>query len=333
MIKNYKILHNFLGAGAATLLLQNRGFTTQTLGNATVKNNILDPYFVTGFSDAEGCFNISVSINAELKCRVKARFMICLHSEDAPILLAIKEYFGVGNITKDLERNMTFYIVSKLEDLYNIIIPHFKSYPLLSKKHIDYILFCKVVNIMVNKGHLTKEGLEEIISIRASINKGLSVKLTNAFATVKPIVRPDMGRIITTLPSPQWLVGFTAGDGSFSASRYRTKSIRARFSITQDSRDLELLEVIKNYLGVGSIYKNGSTFNYEVGSIKDCLNYIIPFFSAEKNTIPPITKKAYNFKIWKEIVEKTCLMTEKDPTIRLQIESLLSKLNVYDKKK
>jgi hypothetical protein len=42
---------------------------------------------------------------------------------------------------------MAYYTVSKLEDLCNIIIPHFKSYPLLTKKHIDYILFCKVVNI------------------------------------------------------------------------------------------------------------------------------------------------------------------------------------------
>jgi hypothetical protein len=72
-------------------------------------------------------------------------------------------------------------------------------------------------------------------------------------------------------------VGFTTGDGSFSASRYRLDSFRAKFCITQHPRDLELLEVIKSYLGVGSVYKNGSVFTYEVGSYKDCLKYVIPF--------------------------------------------------------
>jgi hypothetical protein len=58
-----------------------------------------------------------------------------------------------------------------------------------------------------NKGHLTKEGLEEIVGIRASINKGLSVKLVDAFPNVKPIVRPDMGIITTTLLTVRLLNG------------------------------------------------------------------------------------------------------------------------------
>jgi hypothetical protein len=55
---------------------------------------------------------------------------------------------------------------------------------------------------MANKGHLTKEGLEKIISIRASINKGLSVKLANVFPNLNPIKRPDLP-IITRIPDPQ----------------------------------------------------------------------------------------------------------------------------------
>jgi hypothetical protein len=106
-------------------------------------------------------------------------------------------------MTKDVKKNEVRYTVTNLEDLINVIIPHFNSYPLLTKKHIDYALFCKVVNLLANKGRLTKEGLEEVVSIRASINRGLSVKLADAFPNVKLIVRPDMGRIITTLPAPQ----------------------------------------------------------------------------------------------------------------------------------
>ncbi len=149
---------------------------------------------------------------------------------------------------------------------------------------------------MKTKGHRTKEGLHDIVSIRASINNGLSPKLAAAFPKIIPFVRPAMELVSADL-DPQWLVGFVAGDGSFSASPYsdKLKAFRAGFHITQHSRDLELLKAIKNYLGVGNIYKNGNCFNYEVGSYKDCFKYIIPFFS--KYPLPPVSSKAFNITV------------------------------------
>lgn len=75
---------------------------------------------------------------------------------------------------------------------------------------------------MFSKGHLTKEGLHDIVSIRASINNGLSPKLAAAFPKTIPFVRPAM-ELETAVLYPQWLVGFVAGDGSFSASPYSDK--------------------------------------------------------------------------------------------------------------
>ena len=72
----------------------------------------------------------------------------------------------------------------------------------MTNKCSDFILWSKVIDIMVNKRHLTKEGIEEIISIRASINKGLSEKLAAAFPNVKAIVRPELP-ITTTILDPQ----------------------------------------------------------------------------------------------------------------------------------
>ena len=47
-----------------------------------------------------------------------------------------------------------------------------------------------MVAIINNKEHLTSEGLTKIISIRASMNKGLSeTQLTN-FPGIIPVVRP-----------------------------------------------------------------------------------------------------------------------------------------------
>ena len=60
------------------------------------KNNdiILNPWFVTGFTDAEGCFTIKLDKNAKRKVgwRVQACFEITLHKRDL-ILLQKIQYF------------------------------------------------------------------------------------------------------------------------------------------------------------------------------------------------------------------------------------------------
>jgi hypothetical protein len=46
---------------------------------------------------------------------------------------------------------------------------------LLSEKAADFILFKQIIELMVNKVHLTDKGLQQIINIRASMNLGLSI--------------------------------------------------------------------------------------------------------------------------------------------------------------
>lgn len=92
------------------------------------------------------------------------------------------------------------------------------------------------------------------------------------------------------------MTGFITGDGSFSASSRNNKrnAFRVKFFLTQHSRDLELLNFIKNsFSGVGSISKNGSGFNDEISSYKDCYTHILPFLL--EYPIPSTAIKSYNF--------------------------------------
>jgi hypothetical protein len=103
----------------------------------------INPYFVTGFIDAEGCFHIAITLRAESKFNVRVRtiFQIGVHIEELPLLLSIQEYFnGVGRITKDIKKKEARYVVSKPEDILKFIIPHLESYPLLTNKNLDFIL-------------------------------------------------------------------------------------------------------------------------------------------------------------------------------------------------
>lgn len=82
------------------------------------------------------------------------------------------------------------FTVVKLSDIINVIIPHFKQYPLQSCKKIDFQLWSQCVEIMANKEHLTNIGLTKIISLKSAINKGLPKNLTLKFKEVELTVRP-----------------------------------------------------------------------------------------------------------------------------------------------
>jgi hypothetical protein len=62
--------------------------------------------------------------------------------------------------------------------------------------------------------HLTVEGLNKVMSIKAVMNnKGISESLNIAFPNIEPIIRPDIkDRKIKSL---HWLAGFTDAEGCF----------------------------------------------------------------------------------------------------------------------
>jgi len=93
------------------------------------------------------------------------------------------------------KRGHIIFAVNSINDLNNIIIPRFNKYPLLTQKKIDFLLFITIIELMKAKKHLTNEGLIEIISIKASMNKGLSILLRNNFTSVVPIIKPKVNLV------------------------------------------------------------------------------------------------------------------------------------------
>ena len=144
----------------------------------------LHPYFVTGFSDAEASFNLSINRSSRYKTgfSVVACFQIDLHIRDVNLLYRIQEFFaGIGSVILSTDRGI--YIVNGYSDLINVIIPHFDSYPLITQKQADYLLFLKaLLDIIQHKKHLTLPGVERLVAIRASMNLGLKDSLRKAFS-------------------------------------------------------------------------------------------------------------------------------------------------------
>lgn len=149
--------------------------------NQSVK--LLDPLYITGFTDAEGHFGIRVIARQTRKTgwMILPRFAIHLHLKDINLLKEIQNYFGVGNINISKKDNSVTYSVESVSDIIEKIIPHFDKYILISQKRADFILFKNALEIISSKGHLNQEGLEQIIAIKSSLNLGLSPKLIENF--------------------------------------------------------------------------------------------------------------------------------------------------------
>ena len=107
---------------------------------------------------------------------------------------------------------------------------------------------------MSDKAHLTMDGLHKIINIKTSINRGTSEIFQSNFKSKNliPVKRP----VITTLniPDPNWISGFTAGEGCFSIKITKSTNkigyrVQLLFRITQHIRDINLMEVIIKYFG------------------------------------------------------------------------------------
>nr|QBM09603.1 hypothetical protein [Dactylella sp.] len=125
--------------------------------------------------------------------------------------------------------------------------------------------------MMKNKEHLTQEGLQQIVSLRALSNKGLSDKLKVAFPDIIPAQRPLI--VNQVIKDPNWIAGFTSGDGNFmiQIQKSSTKAghrVWLRFKISQHSRDLILLKSFIDYFGCGNAYISKNWILFKIISDK-----------------------------------------------------------------
>lgn len=111
-----------------------------------------------------------------------------------------------------------------LRQIVDVIIPHFDKYTLITHKLADYLLFARYWCGWLRQPyhsscgerrfneecqeHLTLEGLRKIISIKASLNLGLSDELKVAFPRIVAVIRPLI--LDKKIPSPEWMAGFTS---------------------------------------------------------------------------------------------------------------------------
>ena len=106
--------------------------------------------------------------------------------------------------------------------------------------------------------------------------------------------------------NPFYITGFTEGEGSFYVGILPRRlnagwEVRPSFSLSQNEKDTKLIFSLIEFFGCGSVRpsKTDNTVKYEVRSLKDLQDKIIPHF--EKYQLQG--RKKTDFQTFKKVVE------------------------------
>lgn len=113
-----------------------------------------------------------------------------MNIKDKALLERIQATLKVGNIYYKASDKTYRWKVSNINQLSNVIIPHLTIYPLLTQKRAGFELFTKILKIINRKNHLSLNGLQEIVNLKASLNYGVKDNLKTFFPNTVAAPRP-----------------------------------------------------------------------------------------------------------------------------------------------
>ena len=137
-------------------------------------SDVLDPNWIVGFVDGEGCFCVSVRRNPMMRrhggWQLQPMFHVYQHQDHREVLEAMISFFGCGRLRpKGPRSNVLAFAVESLRDLEAAVLPFFYEYP-LAIKGADFEAFAVIVRSMRAKEHLTRSGFERVVRLAYGMN-------------------------------------------------------------------------------------------------------------------------------------------------------------------
>src|ERR1700737_1245433 len=127
--------------------------------------------WVAGFVDGEGSFNVPIRREHDrgMPWRIGLSFNVSQLGPEAPRLL--QWIFDTGTV-RGRGDGVFYYEVTTPRELVERVFPFFDRYPLRSPKASDLAIFRLITQLVRSGRHLTVSGFEEILSLRAPMNRG-----------------------------------------------------------------------------------------------------------------------------------------------------------------
>ena len=138
-------------------------------------------YYLVGFADGEGSFNVSFRRRQDYKNPWKISLCFNISQRDKVILALFKCYLGCGTLRSRPECVWYFEVIN-FQAIEHNVIPFFLQYGFLSaKKKRDFAKFCKIATIIEEERHLQLSGIKEILQIRKDMNDGGKRKFSESY--------------------------------------------------------------------------------------------------------------------------------------------------------
>ena len=130
-------------------------------------------YFLTGFVEGEGSFNVSLRKKVDYKVNWQVVMSFNVSQKDRSILDLLRKTLKCGIIKIRKRDGLHSYDVTKPKDIIQKVIPYFQKYEVFSdSKKRNFTIFCKIARLMNQGGHKHKKGLRKILELREKINEG-----------------------------------------------------------------------------------------------------------------------------------------------------------------
>ena len=134
----------------------------------------LDPSWVVGFVDGEGCFSVSVHSNRLARptegWHIQPTFQVSQHIDHQSILEALISFFGCGRVRlKGPQSDVAVYSVYSTKQLVERVIPFFEQHSLRVKRD-DFEKFARIVRAVRTREHHRPEVFTEVVRLAYTMN-------------------------------------------------------------------------------------------------------------------------------------------------------------------
>jgi hypothetical protein len=135
----------------------------------------IDPWWVVGFVDGEGCFSVSVHRNELAKptngWQIQPTFHVAQHVDHVDVLHGLVRYFGCGAVRRKTPTNpVMVYSVHSTKQLLDRVIPVFEKHPLRVKR-ADFERFVFITKAVRSRSHHRPEIFQEVVRTAYAMNR------------------------------------------------------------------------------------------------------------------------------------------------------------------
>lgn len=159
-------------------------------------------YFLAGFVEGEGSFNVSLRKKEDYKLKWQVVMSFNVSQKDPSILYLLKEELKCGIIKVRKIDSLYSFDTTNPQDIIQKVIPYFLKYPVLSRsKKVNFGIFCQIADLMDKSEHKNLKGLKKIVKLREKINEGKGRKRKYEMKDVFPKLRNPQRLYVDPEPS------------------------------------------------------------------------------------------------------------------------------------